>query len=69
VCLRCRRSETYRDHYTVLDREIMVKYWSLSAESEARQLDEFFTLLQKSPAEFVDAYAVRYGEVNGNCCL
>jgi MoaA/NifB/PqqE/SkfB family radical SAM enzyme len=62
ACMQCRRSETYRDHYTILDREIMIKYWSLSAGSDARQLDEFYTLLQKSPSEFVDAYAVHYGD-------
>jgi len=35
----------------------------LSPDSEARQLDEFYTLLQKSPAKFAAAYAVRYGDV------
>ena len=63
ACTTCKRTDTFQNHYTTLDREIMVKYWSLSPDSEARQLDEFYTLLQKSPAKFAAAYAVRYGDV------
>jgi MoaA/NifB/PqqE/SkfB family radical SAM enzyme len=60
VCATCTRSESYRDHYTLFDREIIRKYWSLPEDSEARQLDEFYLLLQRSPSAFTAAYAERY---------
>jgi MoaA/NifB/PqqE/SkfB family radical SAM enzyme len=68
ACTTCKRPESFHNHYTMLDREIMVRYWTLSAGSEARQLDEFYTLLQKSPPKFVAAYAVRYGDVAAAAC-
>lgn len=60
VCTRCTHSDTYRNHYTVLDREIMIKYWSLDEASPARSLDRFFTLLQNAPEQFMAEFAVRY---------
>jgi MoaA/NifB/PqqE/SkfB family radical SAM enzyme len=65
TCTRCTRSEAYRDHYTMLDREVIFKYWSLEPDSSARQLDQYFILLQKSPSRFAAAYAARYGEQHG----
>lgn len=62
ICTRCTHSEVYRNHYTVLDREIMVKYWSLDAASEVRSLDRYFALLQTSPLEFVGEFAARYAD-------
>ena len=59
-CARCALSEDFRDHYTLLDREIMRKYWSFAEASHVRQLDEFYALLQRSPSEFAAAFAARY---------
>jgi radical SAM protein with 4Fe4S-binding SPASM domain len=58
ACTRCTRPATMLDHYASLDREIIVKYWSL--DESARRLDALFTLLQKSPSKFAEAYAERY---------
>jgi MoaA/NifB/PqqE/SkfB family radical SAM enzyme len=65
ACTKCRHSDIYRDQYTVLDREIMMKYWSLNPASDARQLDAYFTLLQTSPSQFAAAYAARYDAMPG----
>jgi hypothetical protein len=60
ACMQCTKSEAFRDHYALLDREIMRKYWSFNDEEKVRNLDEFYTLLQTAPAEFAAAYAGRY---------
>jgi MoaA/NifB/PqqE/SkfB family radical SAM enzyme len=60
ACTQCGLSEAFRDHYAPLDREIMRRYWSFDDESEVRQFDKFYALLQTSPAEFAAAYALRY---------
>jgi MoaA/NifB/PqqE/SkfB family radical SAM enzyme len=61
VCTKCTRPASMLDHYAGLDREIMVKYWSV--DDSARQLDAFFRLLQKSPTTFAEAYAKRYDQL------
>ncbi len=58
---RCTWTELFRDHYAVLDREIIRAYWSFPDGAEVRQFDEFYMLLQRSPAVFAAAYAARYG--------
>lgn len=60
ACTQCRRPAAYRDHFTMLDREIIARYWSFAEGSRVRELDKFYSLLQKSPSEFVAAYAPRY---------
>ena len=60
ACTKCTRPPSMLDHYSALDREIIFKYWSLAPDAPARQLDEYFTLLQKSPSQFAEAYAARY---------
>lgn len=62
VCTQCNATEAFRDHYSLLDREIMLRYWTHHEDPGVRQLDKFYTLLQRSPAEFAAAYAARYEE-------
>jgi MoaA/NifB/PqqE/SkfB family radical SAM enzyme len=64
VCAQCTRPQSMLDHYRQFDREIIFKYWSLAEEAPARQLDEFYTLLQKSPSEFANAFAARYSALS-----
>ena len=62
ACTRCARSERFLDHYQFHDREIMMKYWSCGAASDIRRLDDFFTLLQRSPSQFAAAFAGYYND-------
>jgi MoaA/NifB/PqqE/SkfB family radical SAM enzyme len=59
-CAQCTRADSFRDHYTMLDREIIRKYWSFPDGSNVRQFDELYMLLQRSPAAFAADYAARY---------
>jgi Iron-sulfur cluster-binding domain len=59
-CLQCTQPASFRDHYTVLEREIIRAYWSFPDGAAVRQFDEFYMLLQRSPAAFAAAYAARY---------